>query len=145
MKYRNMLFLQKCLYFNAYIFLVWIVVVSFFLYMKLGILGHLTKYLTVTVFTLLIIIELTRLYLGHYGNLSCQVPELAGFLMLTTLMQMPLINFFLFNPYLLSTPTEIILHGILWVFSIFEVVFSFLALRQASSIAKSIYLQHCND
>ncbi|CAG9783642.1 unnamed protein product [Diatraea saccharalis] len=145
MNYRNMLLLQKCLYFNLYVFLVWILVVSFFLFMKLSILGHLTKYLALTVFTLLIIIESTRLYLGHYGNLSCRVPELAGFLMLTTLMQMPLISFFLFNPYLLSTPTEIVLHGILWVVTIFEVVLSFLALRQASSIAKRIYLKQCNN
>lgn len=70
------------------------------------------------------------------------MPELAGFLMLTTLMQMPLVSFFLFNPYLLNTPTELILHASLWSVTIVEIIFSYLALKQASSIAKSIYLKH---
>ncbi|XP_037295396.1 transmembrane protein 17 isoform X4 [Manduca sexta] len=90
MEYRTMLHLQKCLYFNTYLFVVWVAVVSFFLYVKFNILGHLSKYLSITVFILLIFIESARIYLGQYGNLSCRVPELAGFLMLTLLMQMPL-------------------------------------------------------
>ncbi|KAM3963531.1 transmembrane protein 17 [Aphomia sociella] len=141
MKFQIMLRLQKCLYFNVYLYLVWLLVTAFFLYMKLDILGHLTKYLSLTVYTLIIIIESARLYLGYYGNLSCRVPELAGFLMMTILMQMPLVSFFLFNPYLLSTPTEIILHTTLWSLTVAEVVFSYLALNQASSLAKSIYLK----
>lgn len=73
---------------------------------------------------------------------SLQVPELAGFLMLTVMMQMPLVSFFLFNPYLLSTQTEITLHAMLWLLSCFEIMLSFIALKQASSIAKSVYLSH---
>ncbi|KAL0841948.1 hypothetical protein ABMA28_014176 [Loxostege sticticalis] len=145
MEYRTMLRLQKCLWLNVHIFFVWLFVVAFFLYVKLNVLGHLTKYLSLTVFTLLTIIESARLYLGHYGNLSCRVPELAGFLLLTTLMQMPLVSFFLFNPYLLNTPTELILHASLWSVTIMEIIFSYLALKQASSIAKSIYLKHSKD
>lgn len=53
---------------------------------------------------------------------------------------MPLVSFFLFNPYLLSTPMEIILHSMLWLLTLMEVVFSFMTLKQASDIAKSIYL-----
>ncbi|KAJ8722809.1 hypothetical protein PYW07_003989 [Mythimna separata] len=140
MEYKTMLHLQKCLYFNYYLYITWVVVVGFFLYSKLNVLGHLTKYLSLTVYTLLIVIESARIYLGPYGNLSRRVPELAGFLMLTILMQMPLVSFFLFNPYLLSTPMEITLHTMLWLLTIAEVVFSFMALKQASNFAKSIYL-----
>ncbi|XP_052750599.1 transmembrane protein 17-like [Galleria mellonella] len=141
MKFKLMLWLQKCLYLNVYLYTTWIFVVAFFLYTKLDILGHLTKYLSITVFTLIVVIEYARLYLGHYGNLSCRVPELAGFLMVTVLMQIPLVSFFLFNPYLLSTPTEIILHAVLWGLTLAEIVLSYLALKQASSLAKSIYLR----
>lgn len=70
------------------------------------------------------------------------MPELAGFLMLTILMQMPLVSFFLFNSYLESTPTEIILHSSLWICTIIEIIYSFLALKHASSEAKSTYLCH---
>ncbi|XP_049866671.1 transmembrane protein 17B [Pectinophora gossypiella] len=140
--YRTMLRLQKCLYINIYLSLIWGVVVAFFLYVKIEALGHLTKYLSVTVYTLLVVVESVRLYLGHYGNLASSVPELAGFLMLTVLMQMPLVSFFLFNPYLLSTPTEVTLHTLLWAISISEIVFGFLALRRASNFAKTVYLSN---
>ncbi|KAI5636312.1 hypothetical protein NE865_10978 [Phthorimaea operculella] len=139
MKYQTMLRLQKCLYINIYLSAIWILTVGFFLHEKMQLLGHLTKYLALTVFALFILIESARLYLGHYGNLACRVPELAGFLMLTVLMQMPLVSFFLFNPYLLSTPTEVTLHVFVWLISCLEVVLGFLALKEASSFAKTIY------
>ncbi|XP_063359934.1 transmembrane protein 17-like [Cydia amplana] len=135
-----MLQLQKCLFINVYLYLVWVPVVGFFLYVKLDLLGHLTRYLSLTVYTLLVVIEFARLYLGQYGNLSCRVPELAGFLMLSVLMQLPLVSFFLFNPYLLSTPTELVLHTTLYLMTVAEIVFSFIALKKASSLAKSTYL-----
>ncbi|XP_013182094.1 PREDICTED: transmembrane protein 17-like [Papilio xuthus] len=142
MEYRAMIRLQKCIYFNQYIYAIWFTVVIFFLYVKLDKLDHLSKYLSVTSFVLLFIIEVTRLYLAHYGNLSSRVPELAGFLMLTILMQMPLVSFFVFNPYLLSTHTEYVLHISLLLITVLEIIFGFLALNHASSVAKSIYLSH---
>ncbi|CAG5012530.1 unnamed protein product [Parnassius apollo] len=145
MKYQAMLNLQKCLYFNIYVYAIWLVVVAFFLYIKLDKLGHLSKYLSVTVYTLIFIVEVTRLYLAHYGNLSFRVPELAGFLILTILMQMPLVTYFLFNPFLFSTPTEYTLHATLWVTTFVEIILGSLALKQASSVAKSIYLSHSDN
>nr|XP_026494912.1 transmembrane protein 17-like [Vanessa tameamea] len=145
MDYANMLRLQKCLFINLYLYFTWVLVNGYFLYTKIERLGHLSKYLSVTVFILLTVLEIIRLYLGNYGNLSCRVPELGGFLMLTVLMQMPLVSFFLFNSYLDSTPVELILHAGLWGIIIIETVYSFLALKQASSVAKTIYLSHSKD
>ncbi|CAG4909128.1 unnamed protein product [Colias eurytheme] len=85
-------------------------------------------------------IESIRLYLGHSGNLLYRVPELASFLMLSVFMQFPLITYFLFNPYLLNTPLEVTLHAILWITISSEILLSFQALKQASSIAKGVYL-----
>lgn len=62
--------------------------------------------------------------------------------MLTVLMQMPLVSFFLLNPYLENTPTEIILHAGLWGITVTEIIYGFLALKHASSVAKNMYLSH---
>ncbi|CAG9096522.1 unnamed protein product, partial [Plutella xylostella] len=109
---------------------------------QFGALDHLTRYLSVAVYTLLLIIEPTRLYLGHYGNLANRVPELAGFLMLTVLMQLPLLSFFVFNQNLLSTPTEVTLHTMFWMVSATENLLCFLCLKKASAFAKSVYFSH---
>ncbi|KAI8435141.1 hypothetical protein MSG28_003518 [Choristoneura fumiferana] len=65
--------------------------------------------------------------------------------MLSVLMQMPLVSFFLFNTYLLSTPTELILHSTLFLLTMSEIVLSFIAVKRASSLAKSIYLKCTKD
>lgn len=65
--------------------------------------------------------------------------------MLTVLMQIPLVTFFLFNPYLLSTPTEFVLHACLWITTIIEIVYCFLVLKKASSQAKSMYISQSKD
>lgn len=65
--------------------------------------------------------------------------------MQTVLMQTPLVSFFLFNPYLENTPIELILHAGLWTTLIIETIYSFLVLKQASSVAKTIYLSHSKD
>ena len=43
-----------------------------------------------TVLVATTIIEITRLYLGYLGNLTEKVPELAGFWLLTVLLQLPM-------------------------------------------------------
>ncbi|XP_026329920.1 transmembrane protein 17-like isoform X1 [Hyposmocoma kahamanoa] len=142
MDYRTALRMQRNLYINVYMYASWIFVIGIFLFMRVNMLGHLTKYLAMTVFALVAAIEGARLYFGYFGNVSCRVPEMAGFVMLTAMMQLPLISFFLFNPYLLSTPMEITLHALLWFMNCVEIVLGFLALKQASSFAKSVYLSH---
>lgn len=73
-----------------------------------------------------------------------QIPDLAGFLMITTL-QFVLLGYFLFNPYLLNTQTEITLHAVLSLLSIYEMKIGTLAVRQASDLAKVIYLTCIRD
>lgn len=36
MEYKTMLYLQKCLYFNSYLYITWVTVVGFFLYAKVN-------------------------------------------------------------------------------------------------------------
>ena len=71
---------------------------------KYHLLNYLYKFVLVTVIVAVIIIELVRLYLGYLGNLTEKVPELAGFWLLTILLQLPLQGFLLLNIDLILVP-----------------------------------------
>ncbi|XP_050666650.1 transmembrane protein 17-like [Leptidea sinapis] len=134
-----MIRLQKIIYLNSYVYIIWIFVIPFFLYAKRNRFDQL-NYLSATLYIMFIIIELLRLYLGQCGNLSCKIAELSSFLMLSIFTQMPLITYFLFNPYLANTPLEVTLHASMWTAVLLEIIFSIQSLKQASNIAKNIYL-----
>ncbi|XP_027029356.1 transmembrane protein 17B isoform X2 [Tachysurus fulvidraco] len=70
-----------------------------------------------------------RLYLGYAGNLQEKVPELAGFWLLSLLLQFPLILFQLFNEAILIQPLERGVHIVLAVFILTEALSGFVALR----------------
>ena len=71
---------------------------------KYHLLNYLYKFVLVTILVAIIIIEVVRLYLGYLGNLTEKVPELAGFWLLTILLQLPLQGFLLFNTDLILVP-----------------------------------------
>ncbi|XP_026329921.1 uncharacterized protein LOC113237571 isoform X2 [Hyposmocoma kahamanoa] len=73
MDYRTALRMQRNLYINVYMYASWIFVIGIFLFMRVNMLGHLTKYLAMTVFALVAAIEGARLYFGYFGNVSCRV------------------------------------------------------------------------
>ena len=64
------------------------------------VLSQIYKFVLVVVYIVMACIETTRLYLGYSGNLQEKVPELAGFWLVTLLMQLPLTCFLLFNNYM---------------------------------------------
>ncbi|CAK1552149.1 unnamed protein product [Leptosia nina] len=140
MNYKLMLYLQKCLFVNSCVYVVWVFTIAFFFYTKINHYDHIVKYLSVTLCIMFIIIEIIRLYLGQTGNLLCRVPELSSFLMLSIFMQAPVMTYFLFNPYLMNTPIETVLHAFMWVIILLEILVCFPALKQACSIAKTTYL-----
>ncbi|RXN19072.1 transmembrane 17 [Labeo rohita] len=87
------------------------------------------KFILITILILMTLIEAIRLYLGNVGNLQEKVPELAGFWLLTLLLQFPLILFQLFNEAVLIQPLERGVHIILALFIFAEALFGFVALR----------------
>ncbi|VVC92463.1 unnamed protein product [Leptidea sinapis] len=112
-----MIRLQKIIYLNSYVYIIWIFVIPFFLYAKLHCI-------------------LCSLSLNSYdftlGN--------AVTFLVNIFTQMPLITYFLFNPYLANTPLEVTLHASMWTAVLLEIIFSIQSLKQASNIAKNIYL-----
>ncbi|KAF5917995.1 hypothetical protein HPG69_019801, partial [Diceros bicornis minor] len=122
--------LQMSLYFNAYFFPLWWVSSIMMLQMKYSVLPDYYKFIVVTVIILITLIEAIRLYLGYMGNLQEKVPELAGFWLLSLLLQLPLILFLLFNEGLANLPLEKAIHIIFTMFLTFQVVSAFLTLRK---------------
>ncbi|XP_044516621.1 transmembrane protein 17 [Gracilinanus agilis] len=134
--------LQMSLYFNIYFFPFWWVSSIIMLLLKYPVLPDYYKFILVTVVILITLIEAIRLYLGYMGNLQEKVPELAGFWLLSFLLQLPLILFLLFNEGLKSQPLERAVHIIFTIFLALQVVLAFFTLKKmANHLAASFQLQ----
>ncbi|KAM6220554.1 transmembrane protein 17 [Rhynchocyon petersi] len=134
--------LQMSLYFNTYFFPLWWVSSVVMLHMKYSVLPDYYKFIVVTIIILVTLIEAIRLYLGYMGNLQEKVPELAGFWLLSLLLQLPLILFLLFNEGLKSLPMEKAVHIIFILFLTFQVATAFLALKKmVNQLATRFHLQ----
>ena len=122
--------LQMCLFFNVVYFPFWLIVSIVITALKYEYLNYLYKFILVTVLVAAVLIEVTRLYLGYLGNLTEKVPELAGFWLLTVLLQFPLQGFLLFNRDLKILPMEFAANLIMMTLILAELYLGFMALRK---------------
>ncbi|KAM9807624.1 transmembrane protein 17B [Neosynchiropus ocellatus] len=121
--------LQMSLFFNMWFFPWWWICETVMLHLKYPALPDYYKFILVTILILMTLIEAIRLYLGYAGNLQEKVPELAGFWLLSILLQLPLILFQLFNESILVQPLERGVHIVLAVFLLSQALSGFVALR----------------
>ncbi|XP_065707344.2 transmembrane protein 17A-like isoform X2 [Patagioenas fasciata] len=121
--------LQMMLYFNACYFPAWCLAEGLMLQLKYHLLPWHYQFLVVAAFLILSLAEGSRLYLGYVGNLQEKVPELAGFLLLSFLIQLPLLLFLLTDGHVLRLPLETAVHSLLLAFLLAEIAAAFLALR----------------
>ncbi|XP_069089151.1 transmembrane protein 17 isoform X1 [Pleurodeles waltl] len=121
--------LQMSLYFNAFYFPFWWLCDVVILQLKYSILPDYYKFILVTVLILVSLIEAIRLYLGYTGNLQEKVPELAGFWLLSLLLQLPLVLFLLLNEGLEPQPLERATNIVFALFLLFQVVSGFITLK----------------
>ncbi|XP_003787994.1 transmembrane protein 17 [Otolemur garnettii] len=134
--------LQMSLYFNTYFFPLWWVSCLMMLQMKYSVLPDYYKFIVITIIILITLIEAIRLYLGYMGNLQEKVPELAGFWLLSLLLQLPLILFLLLNEGLTNLPLEKAIHIIFTIFLTFQVIAAFLTLKKmVNQLAVRFHLQ----
>ncbi|ELT93574.1 hypothetical protein CAPTEDRAFT_162118 [Capitella teleta] len=117
------------LYFNAFYFPFWIIAIIVMLEAKYSSLSTLYQIILVAIFVVMTIIEGIRVYLGYLGNLMEKVPELAGFWLLTLLLQLPLTLFLLLNEATMITPFERAMHIVLTCFVVLEVIIGYFAIR----------------
>lgn len=121
--------LQMSLFFNTWFFPFWWISEIVMLHLKYPALPDYYKFILVTVVIVMTLIEAIRLYLGYAGNLQEKVPELAGFWLLSILLQLPLILFQLFNEAILIQPLERGIHIVLAIFILTQALTGFIALR----------------
>ncbi|XP_055570814.1 transmembrane protein 17 [Falco biarmicus] len=134
--------LQMSLYFNVYFFPFWWLSTVVMLHLKYPILSDYYKFILVTIMILASLIEVIRLYLGYMGNLQEKVPELAGFWLLSLLLQLPIILFLLFNEGLRIQPLERAVNMIFALFLTFQVIAAFVTLkRMANKLATQFRLR----
>ncbi|KAE8635445.1 hypothetical protein XENTR_v10002619 [Xenopus tropicalis] len=134
--------LQMMLYFNAFFFPFWIISEIITMELKFGRLSGYYQILLTTSLVILTLVESLRLYIGYVGNLHEKVPELAGFLILTLLIQLPLLLFLLTDNRNLLLPLDLAVHMIYLMFINAEIVISFLVLKTMTrQFALEYYLQ----
>ncbi|XP_033627456.1 transmembrane protein 17-like [Asterias rubens] len=121
--------LQMALYFNVFFFPFWIISALALLQLKFYYLDDIFRFVSVTIYVVMGGTEVMRLYLGYLGNLQERVPELAGFWLLTLVLQLPLIIFLLAVERAMPLPVERAIHIVQLLFIVFEVICGFLALR----------------
>uniref|UniRef100_W5MM70 Transmembrane protein 17 n=1 Tax=Lepisosteus oculatus TaxID=7918 RepID=W5MM70_LEPOC len=121
--------LQMSLFFNLWFFPLWWVCEVVMLQLKYPVLTDYYKFILITILILMTVIEAIRLYLGYTGNLQEKVPELAGFWLLSLLLQLPLILFQLFNEAILIQPLERGVHIVLALFLLTQALTGLTALR----------------
>ncbi|XP_071427840.1 transmembrane protein 17B-like [Pithys albifrons albifrons] len=138
--------LQVMLYFNVYYFPVWCLTEGMMLQLKYYLLPRHYQFLLITAFLILSLAEGFRLYLGYLGNLQEKVPELAGFLLLSFLIQLPLLLFLLTDSQVIHLPLEMSMHSLFLVFLLAEIVAAFLALKtMTKQLAAQFYLRQLQE
>ncbi|PKU39228.1 transmembrane protein 17b-like [Limosa lapponica baueri] len=138
--------LQMMLYFNVYYFPVWFLAEGMMLQLKYQLLPQHYQFLLVTAFLILSLVEGSRLYLGYVGNLQEKVPELAGFLLLSFLIQLPLLLFLLTDSHLIRLPLEMAVHSLLLAFLLAEMAAAFLALKtMTKQLVAQFYLRQLKE
>ncbi|XP_040191764.1 transmembrane protein 17B-like [Rana temporaria] len=138
--------LQMALYFNVFFFPFWFISEIIMLELKYFLLPSYHQFLLVTAITIITVIEILRLYLGYIGNLHEKVPELAGFLLLTFLIQMPLFLFLLTDEKILILPLEVAVHAIYVILLNMELLVSFFVLKiMTRQLATQFYLHQTDE
>ncbi|RDD37808.1 Transmembrane protein 17B [Trichoplax sp. H2] len=130
--------LQMLLYFNACYAPFWFLTCAIMFSYRFSSIGFVYQFLTVAAYAFLGIVESIRLYLGYLGNLQEKVPELAGFWLLTLVIQLPLNLFLVANFNTTIVPIEFSCNIIMSVFLVIEIIFGYRTIRAItlSQVAK---------
>ncbi|XP_043235302.1 transmembrane protein 17-like isoform X2 [Amphibalanus amphitrite] len=122
--------LQMCLYFNILYLPCWSAVLAVVFHAKLDRMDFLNRYIYVTVVVGALLMEAARLYVGYMGSLREDVPDLAGFWLITLLLACPLHGLLLLNRGALQLAPEL---AVLWPQAVFvtaELVLGYAAARR---------------
>ncbi|VDK34792.1 unnamed protein product [Dibothriocephalus latus] len=120
---------QMMLYFNAFYAPFWFIGTMICFIIEFEFLSQIRKVVGIAVFLTYIFTEITRLYLGFIGNLAEKVPELAGFWLLSLLIQLPGIFYLLLDTGLILSSFERTIHAVEATFVILETTTGFFVVK----------------
>ncbi|XP_060539635.1 transmembrane protein 17B-like [Pantherophis guttatus] len=133
--------LQMLLYFNVFFLPFWCLSEAVMLELKFSLLPLYYQCLLVAAYLTIVGVESARLFLGYVGNLQEKVPELAGFVLLSFVIEMPVLLFILTDHQVIRMPLEMAVHGVLLCFLTSEIVAASFALKDmAKHLARQFYL-----
>ena len=137
--------LQVALYLNCHFSPIWFITCIVMLSLKYSRINEFYKFVLIVVYIVMGSIEITRLYLGYSGNLQEKVPELAGFWLVTFILQLPLTCFLLFNEHVVILPMERAINIVMLAFLLFEVIQGYRAVKRMTDVqVKKFHLRHLN-
>ena len=138
--------LQMALYFNCCFSPFWVIICVMMLFLKYEKLNQYYKFVLIVVYVVMVSIEVVRLFLGYAGNLQEKVPELAGFWLVTLVLQLPLICFLLFNEAMLILPMERAANIVMLIFVAFEIIQGYRAVkRMTDSQVQKFHLRQMEE
>ncbi|XP_037081170.1 transmembrane protein 17B-like [Pollicipes pollicipes] len=122
--------LQMCLYFNILFVPCWSAVLVVAFNTKFDRMDFLNRYIYLTVLVGALLMEAARLYVGYVGSLREDVPDLAGFWLITLLLACPLHSILLLNTAALRLAPEMAVAGPQVLFVLVELALGYVAVRQ---------------
>ncbi|XP_026469464.1 transmembrane protein 17-like [Ctenocephalides felis] len=124
--------LQILLYVNVRLLPIWSFVTIYCLYFKFDELNRIHRIIMVPLILGVISIECVRLFMGYNGNLREKLSDLAGFWIISTVLQFPLICYILFSPYTLCPIVEKLFYFAVAAMSLIEIFVSFFVVKRLS-------------
>ncbi|XP_053673090.1 transmembrane protein 17-like [Anopheles nili] len=130
------MWVQLLIHINVYFYGIWLILTIIFLNDEFSNITGMEKILSILALVVAIPLEGFRLYLGHTGNLMSAIPNFAGYLVLSFLIQLPLQIYLLLashtGKHLLATLVQSTMTGIL----VLQILVGVPAMRKLSAFRR---------
>uniref|UniRef100_A0A182WQY8 Transmembrane protein 17 n=1 Tax=Anopheles minimus TaxID=112268 RepID=A0A182WQY8_9DIPT len=130
------LWVQLLIHINVYFYGVWLVVTIVYLNQEFATISGIEKILSILSLVVAIPLEAVRLYLGHTGNLMSAIPNFAGFLILSLLIQLPLQIYLLLATHTISHTLATVVQSVTIAILALQIIVGVPAMRQLSAFRR---------
>ncbi|KAK0421374.1 hypothetical protein QR680_015205 [Steinernema hermaphroditum] len=137
--------LQMALHFNVYFAPFWAISHIACYMMKYKHLSLTYQVVLTPVHFLYTVIEVVRLYLGYYGNLSEKISALSGFWISSLILQMPIAIFLLSNEEIVPLPLERFAYIVHLIFLLIQIFAGFFMIKNLADSQVAKFRQKAMD
>ncbi|CAI5445441.1 unnamed protein product [Caenorhabditis angaria] len=124
---------QMALYYNILLFPFHIIIMAIGMYFRYDLFSLTYRVIVFSACFVHVFSEAIRLALGFFGNLMENMSALSGFLITSTIIQIPITLFLIFNSSSKKLPIEYLFLAIFLILNIFEVIFSISTLKKVAT------------